>query len=219
MTRFPRTLLFSLLFAAGASAHAANAAGVPTKTGVGTKAFDFSKIANNGTTLAAGAALGTAATDWACTKDNITGLTWEVKTTSGLRSSASTYTWYSTDAASNGGNAGVANGGTCTGSNCDTQSFVAAVNAGALCGYSDWRLPNLKDLQTLVDSSAVAGSATLDTTYFPNTSLKAYWTANTIESPPLLGRYAWAVNFGTGRTQMNYTKLAKNYVYLVRGVQ
>ena len=44
--------------------------------------FDFTKIANNGTTLLPGAGLGTAATDWACTRDNVTGLIWEVKTTS-----------------------------------------------------------------------------------------------------------------------------------------
>lgn len=198
---------------------AANVAGVLTKTGAGTKAFDFSKIANNGITLAAGAALGTAATDWACTRDNVTGLTWEVKTSSGLRSNANSYTWYSTDAASNGGDAGTANGGVCTGSNCDTQSFVAAVNAAALCGYSDWRLPNLRELQSLVDLSALVGSATLDSIYFPNTQLKAYWTANTIASPALLGKYAWIVNFSTGRTEKLYTKLAKIYVYLVRGVQ
>jgi hypothetical protein len=59
---------------------AAAAAGVLTKTGGGAKGFDYTKIANNGTTLGAGAALGNAPTDWACTKDNITGLTWEVKT-------------------------------------------------------------------------------------------------------------------------------------------
>jgi hypothetical protein len=45
----------------------------------GAKGFDYSKIANDGSVLIAGAALGTAPVDWACTKDNITGLTWEVK--------------------------------------------------------------------------------------------------------------------------------------------
>ncbi len=195
---------------------AANVAGVLTKTGAGVKAFDFSKIANDGTLLAAGAVLGTAATDWACTKDNVTGLTWEVKTTSGLRSSVNTYTWYSADAATNGGNAGTANGGTCSASNCDTQSFVAAVNAAALCGYSDWRLPNLRELQSVVDLSALVGSATVDASYFPNTAHKAHWTANTLAASPV---YAWEVDFSTGRSEISYPKLQGAAVRLVRGVQ
>ena len=62
------------------------AAGPLTKIGAGATGFDYSKIANNGSTLAANATLGAATTtDWACTKDNVTGLIWEVKTTSGLR--------------------------------------------------------------------------------------------------------------------------------------
>jgi hypothetical protein len=64
--------------------------------------------------LAASAALGTNSTDWACTRDNITGLIWEIKTDdNGLRDKDYSYTWYSTDAASNGGNAGSAGSNTC----------------------------------------------------------------------------------------------------------
>jgi len=64
---------------------AAAAAGAFGKTGAGAKGFDYTKIANNGAALAAGAALGANPTDWACTRDNRAGLTWEVKTASGLR--------------------------------------------------------------------------------------------------------------------------------------
>lgn len=203
---------------------AANTAGTLTKTGAGTAGFDFSKIANNGTTLAAGAALGTAATDWACTRDNVTGLIWEVKTTSGLRSNVNSYSWYSTDATTNGGSAGTANGGVCTGSNCDTQSFVAAVNATSLCGYSDWRMPNLRELQSLLDfSKPGTGTPPLDTTYFPDTlsTNNWFWSANSLTT---LG-YVWVVgigNIGSGSdpgTTSNYPKAGSVYVRLVRGVQ
>ena len=125
---------------------AAAAAGQLTKIGAGDGGFDFSKIANNGTTLAAGVALGGAATDWACSKDNVTGLTWEVKTTSGLRSSVHSYSWYSL-AASNGGNPGDVGIDTCSGTlsaysnECNTQNFIMAVNAASLCGAGNWRLP------------------------------------------------------------------------------
>ncbi len=40
----------------------------------------YTKIANDGSELSADAILGTNPKNWACTKDNKTGLTWEVKT-------------------------------------------------------------------------------------------------------------------------------------------
>ena len=45
-----------------------------TKTGVGGAGFDFTKIANNGDELLPNAALGKGLKDWACTRDNVTGL-------------------------------------------------------------------------------------------------------------------------------------------------
>ncbi len=86
---------------------AAATAGALTKIGGGAAGFDFTKIANDGTELPASATLGTGATAWACTRDNTTGLTWEVKTDdNGLRDKDWTYTWYSTDGTTNGGDAG-----------------------------------------------------------------------------------------------------------------
>lgn len=167
-------------------------AGALTKIGGGVAGFDFTKIANNGSVLPAGAALGTGATDWACTRDNVTGLIWEVKTTgpTQLRYSAHSYTWYNTNGAENGGNAGSTgvpgtNVGTCNGtlpSNlCNTQAFVAAVNTTALCGYTDWRLPTPPELRTIVSYGA---GISLDTTYFPNPHRSAYWSASTyVENP------------------------------------
>ncbi|MCI5122210.1 MAG: hypothetical protein D3908_13665, partial [Candidatus Electrothrix sp. AUS4] len=49
-----------------------------------------------------------ATTPWACVKDKVTGLIWEVKTDdSGLHDKDDRYTWYNTDTASNGGADGV----------------------------------------------------------------------------------------------------------------
>jgi hypothetical protein len=200
---------------------AANAAGMLSKTGAGDAGFDFTKIANDGSVLPATAALGVAATDWACTQDNVTGLTWEVKTADGgLRDWNNTYTWYSTDATSNGGNAGTANGGgVCTGNNCNTASFVAAVNATKLCNYTDWRLPSLRELQSLVDFGKFAPppaiAPAIDTTYFPNTQAQYFLTANNYASN---SDYAWLVSFGGGHTLYD-VKLDLNYVRLVRGGQ
>ena len=64
----------------------------------------YSKIANDGSLLADAAVLGTGAKDWACTRDNATGLVWEVKTDDGgLRDKDNTYSWYDPNPATNGG--------------------------------------------------------------------------------------------------------------------
>ena len=63
-------------------------AGQLQKVGGGEAGFDFTKLDANGNALPA------SATSWDCVRDNVTGLIWEVKTTSGLRSWSNTYTWY-----------------------------------------------------------------------------------------------------------------------------
>jgi len=99
---------------------AAFIAGAITKAGGSGAAngFDFTKISHSGNPLPASASLGAGLNDWACTRDNVTGLLWEVKTTSGLRDENHTYTWYRTN--SPDGNIGGASGGTC-------YSAVAAI--------------------------------------------------------------------------------------------
>lgn len=196
---------------------AAAAAGVLIKTGAGAQGFDYTKIANNGTTLAAGVALGTNPTDWACTKDNITGLTWEVKTATNtdLRYSGHTYTWYSSVGTTNGGNAGSTGGNTCNAtlpfSLCNTQAFVAAVNAAALCSYTDWRIPTTRELLTLI--YADGSNPAIDQTYFPNTLAVTFWSG----TPGVeLLTYARYVNFQDGITA-SQPKSNSEQVRLVRG--
>ena len=194
---------------------AAAVAGTLTKVGGGTAGFDFTKIANNGSELPASAALGGGPTDWACTRDNVTSLTWEVKTTSGLRSMSHTYTWYNSDSATNGGGVGSASGGIChqTG-RCDTEKFAQDVNAAGLCGTSTWRMPTVKELEGIADLSRT--SPAIDPTYFPNTSSSAFWSGSPFAD---YSSYAWTVYFNYGLAGYNGVRGDGGLVRLVRGSQ
>jgi len=131
--------------------------------------FSFTKLDSTGDDLAV------SATSWDCVKDNVTGLIWEVKTNEGgLRDRDNTYTWYNPNPEINGGDPGTEhdkspaiNKPVCSVSDCDTSSYVEAVNSlpAALCGYRDWRMPWKWELMSIVDYGL--GYPAVDTNYFP----------------------------------------------------
>lgn len=131
----------------------------------------YTKIANDGSTLPDSVKLGTGAKDWACTRDNKTGLIWEVKTNDGgLRDQDNRYTWYNGDPATKNGydlycakypdNCQPSTSTSADGNenfigykgnnNQNTESYAKAVNAQGLCGSSNWRLPTKSELESLV---------------------------------------------------------------------
>ena len=195
-------------------------------------AGNYTKIANDGSFLPLTTMQGSGLNDWGCTQDNETGLVWEVKKSdSDLRDKDSTYSWYNTDPNTNGGNAGTQNGGSCSGSACDTEDFVSAVNSDGLCSGSDWYLPTIEELKDLVfcsngavpnsgDSCGTSGtytSPTIEASFFPNAVQSHYWSAST---PASLGGFAWGVNFNIGSDSIQ-GKGSESYgaVRLVRGAQ
>lgn len=197
--------------------------------------FSFTKLTAEGTALADQSesyAYHTAnGGNWSCVRDNVTGLTWEVKQGTinelqdeGLHDADSRYTWYHTDSAVNGGDEGGHNKASdrCTGGiDCNTDSFVNKVNQEALCGYSDWRLPTPDELLSIVSSDRKNPS--IDTDYFPNTMttadlsqemFSAYWTVATDASVGDSDR-AWVVDFIYGNSRQT-TKTTEHSVRLVR---
>lgn len=211
-------------------------AGTLAKIGGGGKGFDFTKIAGG-----------------ACVRDNVTGLVWESKVNDvrSLHYMGWTYTWY--DSAHNYyGNPGTPGGGVCglnnnvcdsrcltqdglgcdgvctIGFHCDTEKFVADVNAEGLCGYRDWRVPTVRELQSIVDYGRLPPA--IDPDFFPNTNSSnfpntgstfefiGYWTSSPSPADP-----NYAVSLAFGLDSSLYVHIDSRYrsnryfVRLVRG--
>lgn len=188
------------------------------KIGGGHSGFDFSKIANDGSVLPAYARFGSGAKDWACTRDNVTGLLWEIKTNDGgLRDQDSTFSWYNPNKKTNGGNAGYQNQGNCTGGiACNTYAYAQAVNKHGLCGKKDWRLPSLDELDSLINYDFY--SPAIDRDYFPDLPDLTLYTTSFWSSPSEAADYAWAVNFKGGSDSYEF-KGSSQLIRLVRAGQ
>ncbi|MDD5299360.1 MAG: DUF1566 domain-containing protein [Gallionella sp.] len=134
---------------------------------------------------------------WACVKDNQSGLMWEVKTAEpGLQNINNTYTWYDPDNTTNGGFAGKAKGGVCSGSDCDTDSYIKAINAKKLCGLTDWYLPSRFELNSIVDTSISPPGPTIAKAFFPESVAGKYWTDTTFKTRRA-GAWVWRFDQGS----------------------
>ncbi|NOU14155.1 MAG: DUF1566 domain-containing protein, partial [Methylococcaceae bacterium] len=152
---------------------------------------------------------------WSCVQDNNSGLMWEVKTDNAdLHDKDWTYSWYQPNNLPITENSGKPNGGDCGkhGIDCDTESYVQAVNTEGLCGQNDWRMPTDEELLSLVDHTKT--NPVIDVTYFPFTQKSMYWSSSTAEN----SNYAWYVTFGKGYHAWNLKESAR-YVRLVRTIK
>jgi len=80
----------------------------------------------------------------------------------------------------------------------------------SLAGATDWRLPNHKELLSLVDFTRYSPS--INTTFFPGTVSSYYWSSTTVAYNAL---NAWMVNFYYGDSNI----FGKSYSYYVRCVR
>ena len=153
--------------------------------------------------------------DLACVEDIQSGLMWEVKTNQpGLRAWQNTYSWFNPNENTNELDyRGLANGGQCIHSDCDTWSYTNAVNAAGLCGFFDWRMPTRNELMSISDLSKSKTPPTANLDYFPHMQAAEYWTGFDYGTQH---ESAWTWNFLYGHDRVDWKKSAK-FVRLVRG--
>lgn len=191
-----------------------------TKVGTGRVGFDFTKISNLGADLPVSASAGSGGGDWGCTRDNVTGLVWEIKTSDGglrdrngiftnfddpARRQVVTYPYLTTyppsqaqiDASTN------------------SIGYVNSVNAQGLCGSSDWRRPSVKELESIMDYGLAAPY--LDPMFFPDMPT-ATWLHFISRTPSAeADQDAWVVSFDHGSAGRSYARIFSTYLRLVRG--
>jgi hypothetical protein len=161
-----------------------------------------------------GKPLSDSATSWNMVKDNVTGLIWEIKTSkdgvinyNNPNDADNTYFWSDKDLATHGGNKETPEQGK------GTLDFINDLNSANFGGYSDWRLPTLKELSSIVNYDIPSPGPTINTTYFPDTHSSFYWTST---PSPGYDYRAWVVGFDDSNSH-NYGKYRLCYVRAVRG--
>ncbi len=196
------------------------------KIGKGEKAFDFTKLD------AFGDELPDSANEFACVRDNVTGLIWELKEpvisappASTLRAANNRYSFVSTDAG-NGDEAGIpaAPLSTCPSTeNCGLKVYVEEVNETAYCGGANWRLPTLEELMSIADFSRIGQNHLLDPAFFrfePDYAIQNnmfYWTTQT-SAEGGGGISAWVFDIRNGndntlpkqQNQLGYVRLVRS---------
>jgi hypothetical protein len=143
----------------------------------------FTKLNVNGNDLAEDAA------DWIMVRDNISGLVWEIKSNdASIHNKSHMYSW---DSAQN--------------------EHIAELNTIQFGGFSDWRLPSIKELSFLIDADRQYPA--VNNTFFPDIQNGFYWSST---SHADINDLAWGVSFDLGRVYQ-VSKLNSGYVIAVRG--
>ena len=148
-------------------------------------------------------------TEWACILEEELNLYWEVKTAKeGLQYAKNTYTWFDGESGEEYGDYSHH----CSWSRgCNTLAYVKKINEKSLCSFTDWRLPTLNELKTLVNYYGDADTL-INAAFFPNTQADSYWTSTAVANSVLV---VYEVPFVYGGSVAR-DKYFDTYIRLVR---
>ncbi|KPA12932.1 secreted protein containing DUF1566, partial [Candidatus Magnetomorum sp. HK-1] len=144
--------------------------------------------------------------EWTMIRDNVTGLIWEGKTDDGsVHDKDSKYTWFDNNPETNLGDSGVNGDGT------DTEDFIRVLNDSQYGGFSDWRLPTMRELESIVNYGEF--KPYINPNYFSKIMPSFYWSSNTCIYN---NSTVWGLFFDSS-SGFTSSKSSLNYVRAVRG--
>lgn len=88
----------------------------------------------------------------------------------------------------------------------DWNNAVKSAEKSEFAGFTDWRLPTVEELRTIVEYSCESPS--INSKVFPKTFSGSHWTIDTFTSSPV---YAWRISFEDGSENADL-KLETSYV-------